>query len=203
MELEYLGHSCFRITHNGFTIVIDPFKNVRGYNDVKTTADMVLCSHDHFDHNAVDGVKRKRSFAQNPFAVTMMQTYHDEKHGEERGENLVHIISCEGKTIVHLGDLGHMLSPKQLSYVKNCHCLMIPIGGTYTINSAQAWQLINEINPDIAIPMHYKNGKFGFENLENLSDFLTASNRKIAVSTSKIFTLPEEKNLLLVPAVAQ
>ena len=49
-------------------------------------------------------------------------------------------------------------------------------------------------------PMHYKNGKFGFENLESLADFMTKSDRKIAVSTGEYFTLPEEDNLLIVPS---
>jgi L-ascorbate metabolism protein UlaG (beta-lactamase superfamily) len=202
MQITYFGHSCFKFNENGYQMVIDPFKDVKGYNDVKTTADMVLCSHDHFDHNAVAGVKRKVSGVQNPFAVTMMKTYHDNEKGEKRGENNVHIISASGKTYVHLGDLGHVLNEKQVSYIKNCHCLMIPIGGTYTVNIEEAWQIINAVDPDIVIPMHYKNGKYGFDVLENLSDFLTKSNRKIAVTTEAgFFELPSNEKLIVVPAV--
>ena len=95
MKITYFGHSCFRFEEDGYALVIDPFKDVEGYNDVKTSADMILCSHDHFDHNAVSGVKRKVSGKDNPFSVTMMQTFHDEKMGQERGKNLVHIISAK------------------------------------------------------------------------------------------------------------
>ena len=182
--------------------MIDPFKDVDGYNDVKTTADMVLCSHDHFDHNAVSGVKRKVSGVQNPFGITMMKTYHDKEKGNKRGENNVHIITCNNKIYVHLGDLGHVLNDRQIPYIKNCHCLMIPIGGTYTVDIDEAWQIINAVEPDIVIPMHYKNGKYGFEVLQNLSDFLTRSDRRIALATDKaFFELPDDKGLIVVPAV--
>lgn len=200
MKIKYFGHSCFKIEENGFSIVIDPFKNVRGYSDVKTSADMVLCSHDHFDHNAVDGVKFRPSGVQNPFGITMMKTYHDSSRGALRGENTVHIIQTKDKKLVHLGDLGHLLNEKQLEYLRNCDVLMVPIGGVYTINSEEAWQVIHDVNPRIAVPMHYKNGKFGFENLESLADFMTKSDRKIAISTGEYFTLPDEDNLLIVPS---
>ncbi len=203
MEIVYFGHSCFRLEHEGYSLVIDPFRDVRGYADVHTTADMVLCSHDHFDHAAVSGVKYKASGRKNPFGITMMQTFHDDVHGQKRGENLVHIITCCGKTIVHLGDLGHMLSEEQLKHIRQCDCLMIPIGGVYTIDSDQAWQLIEQVNPRIVIPMHYKNGKYGLENIGGLAEFLTHSNRKIAVITQTAFTLPEENHLLLVPTVKE
>lgn len=203
MRITYFGHSCFKLEQNGFCVVIDPFADVRGYQDVHTTADMVLCSHDHFDHNAVAGVKRRPGRQANPFGVTMMETFHDDAQGAKRGKNIVHILSCEGRTLVHLGDLGHLLNERQLSYIAGCDALMIPIGGTYTIDIDQAWELIHAANPKIVIPMHYRNGKFGFENLQGLSDFLVKSDRKIAVTTSDSFELPAADGLVLVPAVCE
>ena len=203
MEIVYFGHSCFKLTQDGFSVVIDPFKDVRGYADIHTTADMVLCSHDHFDHAAVSGVKYKASGRQNPFGITKMQTFHDEVRGQKRGENLVHIIRCDGKTLVHLGDLGHMLGQAQLRHIQGCDCLMIPIGGVYTIDAEQARELIEQVNPRIAIPMHYRNGKYGFQNIGTLADFLQRSNRKIVAAASEAFSLPEESDLLFVPAVKE
>lgn len=201
MIITYYGHSCFKLEENGYTVVIDPFKDVQGYTDVQTTADMVLCSHDHFDHAAVSGVKRKVSGVQNPFGITMMQTFHDDEMGKKRGENTVHVIMCNGKMIVHLGDLGHKLSGKQLEYIKGCDALMIPVGGTYTIDADTAWKIIDEVDPKIAIPMHYRNGKYGFENIGTIADFLTKSNRKIGVSTTDSFELPNGDKIVLIPAV--
>lgn len=36
-----------------------------------------------------------------------------------------------------------------------CDIALVPIGGTYTMNAKQAAGLINEIKPDVAIPVHY------------------------------------------------
>ena len=202
MKITYLGHSCFVLEENGYRAVLDPFKEVEGYKDVNTYGDMVLVSHDHFDHNYVKGVKRKISGYENPFDVVMMKTYHDEKMGADRGENIVHIISAGGKKYVHLGDLGHVLGENQVKHIKNCDCLMIPIGGTYTVGIDEAWQIIKDVEPKVVIPMHYRNGKYGFPVLNNLSDFLTRSNRKIAVTTdSSFFEIPDDDNLIIVPSV--
>ncbi len=201
MKITYFGHSCFKIEENGFSLVIDPFKDVPGYQNVKTTADMVLCSHEHFDHNAVSGVKFRPSGKDNPFEITMMQTYHDEEKGQKRGNNIVHIITCAKQKIVHLGDLGHLLNQKQLEFVKNCDLLLVPIGGTYTIDKEQAWQTIKDISPRVAVPMHYRNGNFGFENISTIAEFLTLTNRKTAILIGNEFEIPNEKELLLVPTI--
>ena len=204
MKITYFGHSCFRLEEDGYALVIDPFKDVEGYKNVETSADMVLCSHDHFDHNAVSGVKRKVSGQDNPFEITMMQTFHDENSGKDRGKNIVHIISVNDKKYVHLGDLGHVLDDRQAEFIKNCYCLMIPIGGTYTVDIEKAWQIIEKVNPQIVIPMHYKNGKYGFSALNNLSDFLVKSNRKIAVTTNAdFFELLDATDLIVVPAIKE
>ena len=59
MKLQWLGHSCFRITLNdGRVIVTDPYDDTVGYPPLKVRADIVLSSHGHFDHNyfaAVEG----------------------------------------------------------------------------------------------------------------------------------------------------
>jgi len=114
----------------------------------------------------------------------------------------VHIISAKDKTYVHLGDLGHLLDDRQVTFIKKCYCLMIPIGGTYTVDIEKALKIIEKVEPQIVIPMHYKNGKYGFSVLENLSDFLVKCKRKIAVTTnSEFFELPDGDNLTVVPAV--
>lgn len=204
MKITYFGHACFALEEDGFRVVIDPFKDVKGYKDVKTFADMVLCSHDHFDHAAVSGVKFRPSGKANPFEITMMQTFHDDCLGAKRGKNTVHILKVGDLKIVHLGDLGHTLSDRQLSFIKDCDCLMIPVGGVYTIDGDQAWELIKRVNARVTIPMHCKNGKYGLENLGSLAEFLTKSDRRIAVTTGPDFTLPApEDAIILVPAVCE
>ena len=53
MKITWIGHSCFLIEKDNFKIVIDPYEpeSVPGIKEIKETADMVLCSHEHHDHN--------------------------------------------------------------------------------------------------------------------------------------------------------
>jgi len=201
VKITYFGHSCFKLSENGFELLIDPFGDVPGYENVHTLAHAVLCSHEHHDHNAVEGVKCYPYKAENPFGITMMQTYHDKNMGKDRGENLVHIITAEGKKAVHLGDLGHILNDKQIGYVKGCEVLMIPVGGTYTLDCTEAWELIHKINPKIVIPMHYRNGKYGYEVLQSIADFVKNADRRLVVLPQAEFELPEEENIILIPSV--
>jgi len=172
MKLEWLGHACFAVESGGYRIVIDPYKSVQGLEDVSTQGHEVLCSHGHYDHAYREGVALLPPQA-SPFTVRTVDTFHDPEGGALRGTNTIHILSAEGMTAVHLGDLGHDLSDEQLAAVKGCDVLMIPIGGTYTIDAKQAAALADRIAPRILIPMHFRRGSQGFEVLEHLDDFLT------------------------------
>ena len=172
MKLEWLGHACFAAESGGYRIIMDPFKDVQGFADVSTEGHEVLCSHGHYDHAYRDGVHLLPAET-SPFTVTVVDTFHDPEHGALRGTNRIHILSAEGMTAVHLGDLGHNLSEEQLSAVKGCDVLLIPVGGTYTIDSKQAKALADRIAPRILIPMHFRRGTQGFDVLEHLDDFLS------------------------------
>jgi len=82
--------------------------------------------------------------------------WHDASEGKDRGINTIFRIEAEGISIAHLGDLGHSLSNGQLEQLKSVDILMIPVGGTYTINAKQASEVISQVEPRIVIPMHYK-----------------------------------------------
>lgn len=171
MRITWLGHACFVVEHEGYRVVIDPFRDVPGFADVSVEADMVLCSHGHFDHAYTDGVTLREGRA-NPFTVETVETFHDEEGGALRGKNTVHILRAGGLKVVHLGDLGHRLTREQAEKLWDCDVLMVPVGGTYTVDhagaiSAQAWLL-----PRVTIPMHYRGDDFGFDNIDTVDEFL-------------------------------
>ena len=171
MKIEWLGHACFALESGGYRVVLDPYRGVRGYADVSTEADQVLCSHGHYDHAHREGV-RLRAGGGSPFSLRTLATFHDAAGGAQRGENLVHILTAEGLTVVHLGDLGHDLSEEQLAAVAGCDALLIPVGGTYTIDARQARDLAERIAPRVVVPMHYRLGPLGLENIGTLDQFL-------------------------------
>ena len=141
MKLTWLGHACFALEQDGYKIVIDPYTDVVGHADIQTEAHAVLCSHQHFDHNAVGGV-RLLPAGESPFTIRTVAACHDDQGGALRGPNTIHILSAGGVTVAHLGDLGCELTPDQLDQLMDLDVLMIPVGGFYTIGPDEAWDLI-------------------------------------------------------------
>ncbi len=164
LEIRWHGHSCFEIS-NEHTLVTDPHdgKSI-GIPTPMITADVVLVSHDHYDHNSTKTVannqttiitdKRKRTI--HDITIKGIPTFHDTCQGEKRGENTVFLFTVEDITFCHLGDLGHVLTEKQIESLGKVDILFIPVGGTYTLDIDQTWDVISKINPRIIIPMHYK-----------------------------------------------
>ena len=170
IKLTYLGHACFKVESDDYSIILDPYKGVNGFKDIEGECNEVLCSHDHFDHAYADklNITKKKS----PFDVKTIQSYHDDSNGSKRGFNTITILSKDNKKIVHLGDLGHTLDSETLEFLKDTTVLLIPIGGTYTIDSSTAIDIINTINPKYIVAMHYKDKDKGLEVLEDIDTFL-------------------------------
>lgn len=164
MKIEYFGHSCFRITSNkGTQLVTDPYTKVGYELPSSFSADIVTVSHEHFDHNYTQGVKNVKvvlsnveAYAYKDIAATGFLCNHDEKGGVLRGKNIVFTISVDGVKICHLGDLGEPCSATLLSKIGNPDVLLIPVGGTYTIDALQAKEYVEKLQPKLVIPMHYK-----------------------------------------------
>lgn len=172
MNITWLGHSCFRVESQGYTAVLDPYADgsVEGLLPVRETADLVLCSHEHGDHNARDLVTLREGKAP-VFRVETISTYHDDQKGAKRGPNTIHILDDGVFRAAHAGDLGCALSGEELEKLKGLDVLMVPVGGYYTIDAAQARALVNAVKPRIVIPMHYRGQGFGFDVLAELEDY--------------------------------
>lgn len=170
MTITWLGHSCFILESGGFRALLDPFRDVRGLRDVAAEADAVYCSHGHFDHAYTDQI-RLTAGKENPFQVTEIPTFHDDQSGALRGGNTVRCFAAEGVRVVHAGDLGHQLSQEQLAATGPCDVLLLPVGGTYTVDASGAKSVAEALNPRVVVPMHYRKGPMGFDVLTTLEDF--------------------------------
>lgn len=180
MNITYLGHSCFKIESQGYEIVLDPYQDgkVPGYNPVRETADEVLCSHGHGDHCGVECVTLREG-GRSPFTVETIHTWHDDQQGALRGEDTIHILDDGQCRAAHLGDLGCELTPEQKEKLHGLTALLIPVGGYYTIDAAQASALADELSPAVVIPMHYRGEGFGYDVISTLERF-TALRRDVA-----------------------
>ncbi len=164
LQIRWLGHSCFEIT-NDVTIVTDPHDGRSiGIPAPNITSDIILVTHNHYDHNSVKTVEktdskiitdeRKRTIG--AIQISGTPAYHDAVHGERRGKIIIYKFICDDVAFCHLGDLGHELDEKTIQQIGQVDILFIPVGGTYTIDASQAWSVIDSLKPRIAIPMHYR-----------------------------------------------
>ena len=164
MKIEWLGHSAFRLTEStGSSIVTDQFDGaVVGYDMTRVEADAVTSSHGHADHNYFAPVKapvvidETGSFDVNGIAVNGILTNHDPEEGALRGKNTVYKYRLDGVTVCHLGDIGESCSAELIEQLIPVNILLIPVGGNYTIDADQAKEYVDNIMPDVVIPMHYK-----------------------------------------------
>ena len=174
MRLTWIGHSCFKIGSDGYSIVIDPYSDgsVDGLGNVREEASAVLCTHEHGDHSFRDGVRITKP-SSSPFLVDHIDTFHDDAHGSKRGRNRIYVISDGRARIAHLGDLG--CRPEHMEMLHGLDVLLIPVGGFFSIDGREAASLVKELRPRITIPMHYRSIEhgFGFDVLGTVDDFLS------------------------------
>lgn len=184
MKIAWYGHSCFKLmvkSKNGdkITIITDPFEKSVGLSPPRGNADIVLVSHDHYDHNNVKAISGEPFIANGPgeydvkgVFVKGIYSFHDTSQGAERGANTIYVIEAEDMKICHLGDFGEKeLSSEQLDKIGEVDILMIPVGGIYTIDANEAVKIINQIEPKVVIPMHYKIPKLTLK-LNSVDKFL-------------------------------
>ena len=163
MKLKWWGHSCFLIEEDDKKIITDPYDNSLPYQKVADKPDIVTISHDHFDHNAVDRIEgdfeivdTKDGYKDDSLNISGISTYHDKDEGEDRGENLIFTMEFSDQKLCHIGDLGHSLTDDELSQLNDIDILLIPVGGYYTINADEAYEIAEKIDPKLIVPMHYK-----------------------------------------------
>lgn len=179
MFITPLGHSCFLLEEStGTKVVTDPYSSEIGITLPPVSADVVTVSHPHYDHNNVAAVLGSPLVVDKPgmFEVKGVQvfglnTYHDEEHGKKRGSNVIFNIRMDGVNVCHLGDVGHGPSPMMIEAIGPVDILLIPVGGTYTIDAEVAKEYVDRLMPSVIIPMHYKTDDVNID-IEGVDSFL-------------------------------
>ncbi|KKR05853.1 MAG: Zn-dependent hydrolase of the beta-lactamase fold-like protein [Parcubacteria group bacterium GW2011_GWC2_39_14] len=171
MNITWLGQSCFEIEDkiSGIPVVLvtDPYDKDIGLRLPKTRADIVTVSHDHHDHNYVEGIigvdektpfiiDRPGEYEFRGMFVTGIGSYHDKEEGAKLGKSTMYKIESEDLCILHCGDLGTTLSEAQIEKIGEVDILLIPVGGKYTLDAKDAAEVVRQIEPRVVIPMHYK-----------------------------------------------
>lgn len=164
VKIKWLGHSCFLVTSSeGVKILTDPFDEQVGYEVPSEEADIVTTSHDHYDHNyikAVKGnfvhIKEPGTYSEHGIDIKGVATFHDEAGGKKRGKNVVYKFNVDGIEVCHCGDLGHIPAPGQVEEIGRVDVLLLPVGGNYTVDAKEAFEVAKLLKPAVIIPMHFK-----------------------------------------------
>ena len=175
VEVERYIQSAFRIQTADTVVYIDPHRIDSG-----PAADLVLVTHEHFDHldpnaiNAVDTAdtvviagERAAKELTGRVSATVVPIREGEtitQKGIEvravpgynshhpHGFNLGYVLRLGGQTIYHAGDTGYVPEMTELGPID---VALLPIGGTYTMNEQEAAEAVRAIRPRTVIPMHY------------------------------------------------
>lgn len=208
MEISWYGQAAFRLKGKTATVVVDPYDPSIGLKWPKTEADIVAVTHTHPDHNNTAGVSGASYIAKGPgeyeikgIAFTGVSSWHDNKEGAERGPNTIYVFNIDGVRICHLGDLGqHQLTEPQLEEIGDVDVLLIPVGGVFTVQAAEAAKIVAQLEPKIIIPMHYHLPGLTVE-LEPVEHFLKEMGKeniepvsKLNISSEK---MPEEAQIVV------
>ncbi|NLX01830.1 MAG: MBL fold metallo-hydrolase [Syntrophomonadaceae bacterium] len=207
MIIKWLGHASFLMESAGIKLLTDPFNAEIGYQLYKDKVDIVTVSHEHWDHNAVDilagnprVIRETGSFAIDGINILGTSTYHDKKQGQERGHNIIYKISSEDLDVLHLGDLGHVLTDRQLMEVGNVDILLVPVGGRYTVDADAAYEIVEQLQPQIIIPMHFLTPDVSIKELAPVEAFTAKFPRVIKkpfLEISKEALTPEARVIVL------
>ena len=202
MKLTWMGHACFTLEQDGYTVITDPYTGVEGYPPLAVSAHAVFCSHHHFDHDAVDCVTLLKE-GNSPFIIREVPSFHDDQSGSLRGTNTIRVFTAGDVSVVHLGDLGHQLTEEQLAAIGKVDGVLVPVGGVYTVDAQGAKQVCQAIGPKWVVPMHYRHAPYGLPNVAGVEEFLALWPREqVQRLTGPSFEVTAETAGILVPAFA-
>lgn len=212
VTLTWWGQAMFVLTGSeGTTVLMDPYGEI-GYRLPEVEANVVTVSHEHSDHNNValgGGATVLRGLTDDGWAeiderpgddvrVLSVASWHDESEGAERGRNSIFVFETGGLRIVHVGDLGHMLSREQVDAVGAADVLLVPVGSVFTIDAMGAWAVVKQLAPRVVIPMHYGTEALTFQ-LDPVDAFLEGQQIEQQGSTVEldVEALPEPGSALV------
>lgn len=213
VKIAWHGHACVSISReDGYTIVIDPHDGSSlGLRKPEVKGDLVLVTHNHFDHNAVDVVTKPRSRMIKEFhgetdidglRIKGFKTFHDKQRGKRRGFNYVYLIEVSGKRIAHLGDLGDMPAEDVIGELRGLDLLIVPVGGVFTVDPDEAWNIVEKTQPLNILPIHYWVRGVNLP-LKPLEEFLKhVRGYSVVELDSGIFNLEEYEKKVIIPKLA-
>lgn len=180
-NIKVFGQNSIRITSGNKKIYIDPYQMKESPED----ADIILVTHEHSDHyspgdlkkvagsdtllvmpesmkgkeseakkivSRVEYVRPSESKTIEGLQLETVPAYNTDKQFHPKSNGWVgYILTVDGTRIYIAGDMDATDEAKAVK----CDIALVPVGGTYTMTAKEAAELINVMQPKIAIPVHY------------------------------------------------
>jgi L-ascorbate metabolism protein UlaG (beta-lactamase superfamily) len=200
LRIRWHGHSCFEIG-GSVTIVTDPHDGKSlGIAPPKANADLVLMSHDHFDHNCVtlvsgsdtSVIRKPVMTVERGVRVEGIPAFHDTNGGSKRGQITIFKFELDGTTFCHLGDLGHELDEATVEKISPVDFLFVPTGAVFTVGPDSAKAVIDSVSPKVAIPMHYRMPGMTLS-IQPIQNFLRLCDQKSVVKVGNEVEFSEDE----------
>jgi hypothetical protein len=171
MEIIWYGRTCVRMRGKDAVVVGDAYQTVVGPTGRGITGEIVTYSHpDDTPHPKAkgrlsrDGSTLLPSSLEDAFVldgpgeyevkdvlITGVRTFRDEHKGSERGRNVAFIVELDGVHVIHLGDIGHLLTEDKLTDIGPVDVVCIPIGGA--LSATKAAELVAQLDAKVVVPM--------------------------------------------------
>jgi L-ascorbate metabolism protein UlaG (beta-lactamase superfamily) len=167
MVISYYGLSCFKVQSGDLTIAFDPPSKDSDLKPPRFETNAILSSHDHASHNGLKELPGKKEsgpllvfgpgeYEGEGLIISGLRSFHDNSGGKQLGLNTVYIVKMEDIKLCHLGDLGEdELKPETIEAIGKVDVLFIPVGGKDVLAPSAAAKIVNKLEPNIVIPMHF------------------------------------------------
>jgi len=170
VTIEFFGHNFFQITSSrGTKIITDPV-TPGFYPTPDLSPHAITVGREHPNHNFVEIAKNgpvilrglgnygaewnKVSTTVKDVLVYTVPIYQQQFGNALKGAAFVFDLGAI--CVAHLGDLAHKLTEEQIKAFGKVDIAMIPIGGMFTMPPDTAREVLQQLKPKIAIPMHYR-----------------------------------------------
>lgn len=199
--IRYFGHNFFQIlTPKGTRIVTDPL-GPGWYPDPQVSADVVTIGREHFNHNYVGLVRgqpvilrgltnfgtdwNRISMSLKDVFIYNVPVYQNGYEGSAL-KGAAFVFDLGRLCIAHLGDLSHRLTPQQIKLMGKPDVALVPIGGRYTMGPDTAQEVVRQLKPKVAIPMHYRDNPYLIQEFARGFRFQQLSANTLTVSQSSL-----------------
>ena len=198
LELTFLGHAAFALRWHGLRVCVDPHKPgaLGGRFDlppIRGPFDHVVTTHSHEDHCAWTPELGAAPWhdgdgALGPIRLRVRPAFHDTRGGTQMG--LVRMVSLDDghQRVVHAGDIAAW-DDADIAWLAGTDVLLVPTGGTYTLDGGAAAAFVRAVRPRVAVPMHAADARVDLP-LEPVDAFVAAWSGPVELAASPTWTLP-------------